>query len=232
MSGVSRREDFIFFKRALLLREAAVMPRKIVVHVFRHGKAAQGILTPEGIRELKGIGKELRKSIPRKGSAKFYFSPVPRAVQTAGILREATGKKALKYVPRTREALTETGRASQEAFLKEFEKAGKNESVLLSRWLDKAIDASVLEQPEKSVERLKKALFKFPAYLSGRLKEGKPIHLVYVSHGGPLDAFIEHLTNAKMSDLGGFIKNGERMIFTFKKGSLSLVFRGKKYGLY
>jgi len=172
------------------------MPRQVIVHVFRHGKATGGEknaeLTPEGVEQARKAGWKLLKFLPKKAIIKFYNSPIRRAQQTRKLIEAIVREKRPALEARERYTL---------AYLK-------------------PLAGGVLAEKAKAeaMKDYRKTLIEFPKRLSERTSGRRSIHLIVVSHAGPpaLTGFLEQLTGKPIEKLGGNLENCERFTLEFK----------------
>ena len=209
------------------------MPAPIVLHIFRHGDKEGDALTALGVKQALAAGRELRKTVPKNAIVKMYASPTVRTQQTRAHIAEGLGRAVRE--PRVRKKLeiaptSPTGIGLYKALGQDKYVETWLKGLLPEGAAEPAVEkaAKMRRQTVEFAERLNRSFAALPWYkrASGR----RPIHLVYVTHQGNMEALAMGLTGKSFEELGGGSGHLEHLAITVPvKGGLKVEYKGRTH---
>lgn len=190
----------------------------IVVDLIRHGEkdGPDGLLTEEGEREARRLGKKIKDEFPDSAGVKAYHSGVPRARQTAEAVAQGGS-----FSVRRKAGLTLHGHITKETvetFESKVKDAG-NEGSAVQWYLDtdaERPDSGTLSSREASAEIARE--IKHLIDMSVNFKPHSKLNIVLVSHSGVIEHFIADALSAErkgfIEKIGGGVRylEGARLV--------------------
>lgn len=210
------------------------MASPITIHFFRHGDKQGDALTPKGRDQALQAGRDLRKEIQKNAIVKIYASPTVRTKQTGQYIMESLERRDIR-APRERKELAISGGGPvHERLVKEM---GVDKYV--EAWLKKALPADDSETAWETGRKLERKAVEFAGKLNTRFAKlpfykrllgRKPIHLIYVTHQGNMEALAQKLTGKGLDELGGMAGHLEHLqIKVPARGPLSVEYKGRAH---
>lgn len=169
--------------------------REVVIHFLRHGKPKyknendnQGELVEEGIEQSTNYANKLIREIPEGSIISFYSSPLNRAKQTINIIKEKLTSpeiiKKRKYIHHRNNSKIFSSFQVSDDIVRDYYKLIFKKKEPISTWL---------QDPSENILQSEKKLKKFYTKINSLTKRlspiGPDIHLIIVSHSGPLEFF-------------------------------------------
>lgn len=177
-------------------KETDLKDREVVLHFIRHGASGyksrddqEGFLTDEGKQQASDSAQKLIDEIPEGSVVSFYSSQLNRAKETVDIIKEKFGENE-SHIPH--------GQASKS--FKKFEVSPEATKEFLDFTYRDKIDpiAAWLNNPTETILDSEKKFLNFYSKINSFTKklpnDGPDVHLLIVSHSGPLEFFAGRLT--------------------------------------
>ena len=211
------------------------MAAPVTIHFFRHGDKDGDRLTPQGRDQALDAGRELRKTVPKNAVVKMYASPTVRTQQTGDYITEGLGPDRRVRVPRVRKKLeiaplSPTGMGLYKAL---------GQDKYIEMWLKGLLPKEAAEPAVEKAAKMRRQTVEFAARLNRsfaalpwykRAFGRRPVHLVYVTHQGNLEALAMSLTGKGFEELGGGSGHLEHLAITVPvKGGLKVEYKGRAH---
>lgn len=172
-------------------KEKEIKDREVVLHFIRHGSSdyksrddQEGFLTDKGREQASDSAKKLMDEIPEGSVVSFYSSQLNRARETIDIIRDSFEKNE-SHIPH--------GQGSKP--FKKFEVSPEATREYLGYAYRDKVDpiATWLNNPTEAILDSEKNFHNFYDKISNFTKKlpsnGPDIHMLIVSHSGPLEFF-------------------------------------------